>query len=636
FQVTPKVSHLYAMKRIFRYLKGQPKLGLWYPRDSPFNLEAFLNSDYARASLDRKSTTGGCQFLGKRLILWQCKKQTVVANSKTEAEYVVAANCYGHVLWIQNQMLEDSYEKRLIQVIKIHTDHNVADLLTKAFDVSSDEFGVRTGSCKVNAARQDLVLLGKKFVDQHNMVACFERTDGNVVFHQIVDFLTTSPIHYALTMVTPLFASMLVLQVVEGEGLGQPFDPQPPSSTAQPSHEEQVTTNASQPQNTHTPRRTKRGQDTKIPQSSGPPKKVGDEAVCTGEDDRVVRAATTATRLEAEQESGNINKTRSVTTLNEPSPQGTSSGSGPRFQDTTLGDAYAQTRFETTSKQSHDPPLSEVNTSRSGEDSMEHQDDLMYFLPPTPHDSHLLGGHLEVMRTAQDLVIKKLQKKVKRLKKKQRVRTLRMNLFKSRMLVEMIAERKRFFAAQRAAEQTSKLPTKDHIRNRMCTYLKNQASYKHNQLKGMSYDDIQKLFDIAYKQVNSFVPMDLKVVKDSGKKDDSSSKQVECKKKRTDEDRAIKYETLAVKSLIINWETQLLGCDLQREDLSCWKITRADGSFRFCKVFLTVLKEFVRQDLFDLHRLVMEMFKSVAAEGYDLILWGDQKTMIEPNEEDEV
>ncbi|GJW26612.1 hypothetical protein Tco_0040423, partial [Tanacetum coccineum] len=151
FQVIPKVSHLHAMKRIFRYLKGQPKLGLWYPKDSPFDLEAYFDSDYACASLDRKSTIG--------------------------AEYVDAANCCGHVLWIQNQMLDygynfmntkifidnesticivknpvfhsktkhidirhhfirDSYEKRLIQVIKIHIDHNVAYLLTKSLDVS--------------------------------------------------------------------------------------------------------------------------------------------------------------------------------------------------------------------------------------------------------------------------------------------------------------------------------------------------------------------------------------------------------------------------------------------------------------------------------------------------------------------
>nr|GEV62187.1 hypothetical protein [Tanacetum cinerariifolium] len=74
-----------AKDRIFRYLKGQPKLGLWYPRESPFDLDAFFDSDYARASLDKKSTTGGCQFLGKRLISWQCKKQTIVANSTTQA-----------------------------------------------------------------------------------------------------------------------------------------------------------------------------------------------------------------------------------------------------------------------------------------------------------------------------------------------------------------------------------------------------------------------------------------------------------------------------------------------------------------------------------------------------------------------
>ncbi|GJW54097.1 putative reverse transcriptase domain-containing protein [Tanacetum coccineum] len=147
------------------------------------------------------------------------------------------------------------------------------------------------------------------------------------------------------------------------------------------------------PVKTHTPRRAKRGQDTEITQSSGPPKKVGDETVYTGEDDRVVRDATTATSLEAEQESDNIHKTRSTATLNEPSPQGTGSSSGPRCQDTTLGDADAQTRFKSVSKQSRDPPLSEVNTSRSGEDSMEHQDDLTDFVPPTPHDSPLLGGH---------------------------------------------------------------------------------------------------------------------------------------------------------------------------------------------------------------------------------------------------
>nr|GFB13275.1 uncharacterized mitochondrial protein AtMg00810-like [Tanacetum cinerariifolium] len=100
FHVTHKALHLHAVKRIFRYLKGKPHLGLWYPKDSPFILVAYSDSDYAGASLDRKSTTGGCQFLGCRLISWQCKKQTVVATSSTEAEYVAAASCCAQVLWI--------------------------------------------------------------------------------------------------------------------------------------------------------------------------------------------------------------------------------------------------------------------------------------------------------------------------------------------------------------------------------------------------------------------------------------------------------------------------------------------------------------------------------------------------------
>nr|GFD33430.1 putative ribonuclease H-like domain-containing protein [Tanacetum cinerariifolium] len=69
------------------------------PDESFLVLEAYSDSDYARANKDRKSTTGGCQFLGRRLILWQCKKQTIVATSSTEAEYVDAANCCGQVLW---------------------------------------------------------------------------------------------------------------------------------------------------------------------------------------------------------------------------------------------------------------------------------------------------------------------------------------------------------------------------------------------------------------------------------------------------------------------------------------------------------------------------------------------------------
>ncbi|GKA79153.1 uncharacterized mitochondrial protein-like protein [Tanacetum coccineum] len=112
FQVTPKTSHLLAVKRIFRYLKGKPTLGLWYSRDSPFELVAYTDSDYAGATQDRKSTTGGCQFLGNRLISWQCKKQTMVATSITEAEYVAAASFCGQgrsIMSICSQVWMEGY-----------------------------------------------------------------------------------------------------------------------------------------------------------------------------------------------------------------------------------------------------------------------------------------------------------------------------------------------------------------------------------------------------------------------------------------------------------------------------------------------------------------------------------------------
>nr|GEV45823.1 ribonuclease H-like domain-containing protein [Tanacetum cinerariifolium] len=92
YKVVKSLYRLHQAPRAW-HLKGKPHLGLWYPKDSPFNLVAYFDSDYARDSLDRKIRTGGYQFLGCRLISCQCKKQTVVANSSTKAEYVAAASC---------------------------------------------------------------------------------------------------------------------------------------------------------------------------------------------------------------------------------------------------------------------------------------------------------------------------------------------------------------------------------------------------------------------------------------------------------------------------------------------------------------------------------------------------------------
>nr|GEV53836.1 hypothetical protein [Tanacetum cinerariifolium] len=784
--------------RIFRYLKGQPKLGLWDPRDSSLDLEAFLDSDYARASFDKKSTTGGYQFLGKRLISWQ----------------------YG----------------------------------------ISDKFRVKTGSCKVNAAR----------------------TDGNTKFHQIVDFLTFSPIHYALTLdlaepfndvyvthvhtekvftnmkrqnkdflrtITLLFASMLVPQVVKGKGSKQPSEPQPPSSTAPPSHKEQVTIVASQPQKTHTPRRTKRSQDTKIPQSSIPFKKVGDEAVYTGEDDRVVRAATTATSLEAEQESG----------------------SELRCQDTTLGDADAQTRVLVLEQSKTDQDLAinklqkkvkilekkqrastsgmnlfKIGTSKrksldkenvskqvrnlktrikegDSNDDFDDIDDMVDKAmknveedtvnaaigvsvsvstagvsistaePRTPPTTTTKAFKDEDLTTAQTLVkmrsekakekevafsnveesarpttiflntCKKRSDKVKEkgvvfsnveefarpttilptidpkdkgtgimrkhekppknsrkaqiqmdeelalrlheeeekdeLERMQRDRSAQeeasnaaliteFNDVQARMdadallaaklqeeekeqfsideqarfFMDIITERKRFFAAQRAEQIRNKPPTKAQLRNTMITYLKNIGSFTYNQLKNKSLEKIQKLCEREKKWINDFVPIDSEVVKDSGKKDVSSEKQEESTKKRPraehdedivkkqkpkddtkkeelracldivpGDDFAINVESLATKYPIVNWKTQILT-----ENIMYYQIIRANGSSKNYRIFTDICDDLDRQDVLDLYRMVKQIYETISPEGHDILLKGDLITLFEPDEENEI
>ncbi|GJT14784.1 putative reverse transcriptase, RNA-dependent DNA polymerase [Tanacetum coccineum] len=154
FQVTLKASHLYVVKRIFRYLKHQPKLGLCYPRDSPFELEAFSDSDYAGSSLDRKSTTGGSAYCcGK--ILWIQNQMMDYGfnfmNTKihidNESTICVVKNPVYHSrtkhIEIRHHFIRDCYEKRLIDVLKIHTDSKVADLLTNGFDVTMFNFLVK-------------------------------------------------------------------------------------------------------------------------------------------------------------------------------------------------------------------------------------------------------------------------------------------------------------------------------------------------------------------------------------------------------------------------------------------------------------------------------------------------------------
>ncbi|GJS01153.1 retrovirus-related pol polyprotein from transposon TNT 1-94 [Tanacetum coccineum] len=449
YQVNPKVSHLHAVKRIFRYLKGQPKLGLWYPKDSPFDLVAYTDSDYAGASLDRKSTTGGCQFLGSRLISWQCKKQTVVANSTTEAEYVAASSCCGQVLWIQNQLLDYGYnflhtkifidnnnticiiknlvfhsktkhieirhhfirdcnEKKLIHMVKIHTDKNVADLLTKAFDVKTVNGEVQLQALVDGkkiivteaSVRRDLQLNYEEGTNCFPNATVFEEltrmgaktTTWNEFSSTMASAIICLATNQKFNFSKYIFESMVKNLYNDGKFL---IYPRVKVQHTKPYHTPTIIQPlTSQPQKKQRLRRLKR-KDIEIPQSSGPTNNVVDEAVNEEMDNSLVKAATTASSLEAEQYSGNIDKTRSKATLNEPSSLGTSS---------------------------------RVNTPRSDEDRLK-LNELMEFCTKL----HKRVLDLENTKTAQAQEITSLKLRVKKLERKGGSRTHKLKrLYKGR------------------------------------------------------------------------------------------------------------------------------------------------------------------------------------------------------------
>ncbi|GKA19275.1 putative ribonuclease H-like domain-containing protein [Tanacetum coccineum] len=628
FQVTLKVSHLHAVKRIFRYLKGQPKLGLWYPRDSPFDLKAFFYIDYAEASLDRKSTTG---------------------------EYVVVANCCGQVLWIQNQMLDYgfnfmntkiyidnksticimknpvfhfktkhieirhhfmrySYEKKLIQVIKIHTDHNVADLLTKAFDM---RLSIRSRETEWKGLL--LLLLAKKQI---------RTVFWNTVHSQPIS--DVKQIHATIDGKTILISELLVrsdLHFNDEDGITC------------------LTNDA-----------------------------IFDNLALMG----VVRATTTAASLDAAKASGDrprcqeaiggvIAQTRyeraSKHSYDSPLPGVNTPGSDEeRIEHQELTDNIPPTPY--------DSPLSGGYTPGSDEGRPDIHE-LMAIC--TKLSDRVLD--LEKEKDAQTVEILKLKNIIKKLERKAKssIPPPKRRLYKqvnssddslgeenaskhgrndsnkteefnlsdkgsggTEVFDDTTAAKKNVNAAEPvstagdAITAASVIPDIDICWTFTCSsivfYIERAAgTLRPRMLLGVAeFDNVQAtiegIFYVYRSGLMGLVLWILRRVEKKAKSKDATEKEglKAYLKIVPDEDRAVNYETLATKYPIVDWESQIIRSDLQGNDLSYWKITRADGSSKFYKVFSMMLEDFDRQDLVDLHRLVKERSASRALEGWKL------------------
>ncbi|GJZ87192.1 hypothetical protein Tco_0658802 [Tanacetum coccineum] len=483
-------------------------------------------------------------------------------------------------------------------MIKIHTDKNVADLLIKAFD-----FWSTVMAKTINGEKQLHALVdGKMIIINESSV----RRDLQLADEEGVDCLPNSTIFEQLTL------------------MGKP-----------------------------------KRKDTQVPQPSDHIENVADEAVHKELGDSLVRAATTASSLEAEQDSGNINKTQSKATPNESSFQETNSCGGPRCQET-IGDTIAQTSLKKKVKK-----LEKKNRSRThrlkrlykvgltarvessdneeslGEDAKQGRIDAIdaneEITLVSVHDVNVSAGDeivlqqqllLELIRGCYTRagesttntnnttylhnnhrtklnLMKKKDLQERKLKKMQAQKQEELSIEEKAILFQQLLEKRRkHFAAKRAEEKRNKPPTKAQQRKIMCTYLKNMEGYKLKDLKLKELDSIQEMFDRAFKRQK---------VEDD--KETTELKQL-MKIIPDEEEVAIDAIPLAVKSpSIVGWKIHKEGRK------SYYQIMRADRKSQMYMIFSQMLKSFNREDLKDLYKLVKAKYESTRpVEDLDLIL----------------
>ncbi|GJX60932.1 hypothetical protein Tco_0292322 [Tanacetum coccineum] len=177
----------------------------------------------------------------------------------------------------------------------------------------------------------------------------------------------------------------------------------------------------------------------------------------------------------------------------------------------------------------------------------------------------------------------------------------------------------------------------------MITYLKHMGKYTHQQLNNKTYEEIQRLYEKEKRWIDDFQPIDTEIIKDTKKKVDSEEQESPKSDKEAavdykheneelrmwlpvvlDEEKTMDPKILSAKYPIVDWESHNLG-NVDMEDLHVYKIIRVDENTSYHKSLSSMLRIFNRQDLVDLHRLVMKRFEDTTPEGYNLLLWGDLK-----------
>ncbi|GJY89617.1 putative ribonuclease H-like domain-containing protein, partial [Tanacetum coccineum] len=600
--------------------KSNPKLRLWYPIDSPFELEAFSDSDYAGASLDRKSTTGGCQFLGRRLISWQCKKQTIMANSTTETEYVAAANCCGQG--------KHGFE------------------MDRSILVNSGSLYVNIGSSYVNPVH----MANLKYSDKHNMVAFLKKPNESVGFTEVVDFLKGTSLRGSCgsrSYEAPLpegntsGSAEASLQLKELMVLVPSLVSRVTSLETELKETKQTLGNVMvklvkkvKSLETALKRKSKK---VLISKSEGEESQDQGRKIHDIDDDPLVSLV-----RDHEEEVNRLRRARSMA----------------KKIDTRL-DAEEEIN---TGREEINTGIEEVSTGStkvdSGTASKRGQREGKFY---TEEDWDTIRAKLEAnAELSKDVLGQDLPEQD----------------FAKRM-VDMVNQRKKHFAEERAKAKRNKPMTQSQLRIYMSNYLKNQGTWKLSQLKKLKFEEIKEEFDKLVQQIDTFVPINLEATKAKLKrygeelqtktskkqkiddkdvpaigekvvevKEEEQVKRTGKRKKQkarkginvdksaqedseTDKEESVEAMNptpLTTKSdSVVNWKI------FQQGQRSVYQIIRANGADTVYMSFGAMIKDFTREDLIELYRLVMQKYGTNRPEdAYDRVLWSDLRTMFDP------
>nr|GEU87554.1 hypothetical protein [Tanacetum cinerariifolium] len=520
-QVTPKTLHLHAVKRIFRYLKGQPKLGLCYPRDSPFDLEAYFVSDYVGASLDRKSTTG--------------------------AEYVAAASCCRRVLWIQNQMIDYGFN---LMNTKIYIDNESTICILK------NPFWT---SAKVKTVNDDVRLQalvdGKKVLVNEASI----RRDLRLDDAEGTACLPNAAIFEGLARTGKHKPRMKQREATEVPHT----EPQAKERVPTPSHDllpsgknrlklnelmdiciklsdmvlslEQTKTNQAA-EIEKLKKRVKKLKGKKKKRTHGLKRlyKVGlSTRVESSNDEEGLGAQKDASKQEKIAE---IDANEDLFLINE-----TVQDQG-RIKDQELFGVHDLDGDEvfvyviTGENVEYDATIAEsvegivaATTSQISKDKLTLAQTLME-IKAKDIGKGIMVKHEKPSKKKDQIaldeeVARKLEAEMKAEMKKEERIAMEKNEVNRAVIEEwddvqatIDANRRKYFAVKRSKEIKNKPPTKPQQKSLMCIYMKNIEGFKQNDFKGKSFDDIKKMFDKVYKRVNTFVDMNTENVEESLKK----------------------------------------------------------------------------------------------------------------------